>query len=114
MTRTFFRALAALALAARVAGLAPAAAQTGQTFGELVGKVTDDQGGVLPGVTVTLIGPAVMGTPTAITSDQRHLSLPRRQHRHLHTEIRARRLRAARPRGHRRPGAADDHRRRRA
>jgi hypothetical protein len=48
-------------------GLAPAAAQTGQTFGELVGKVTDDQGGVLPGVTVTLSGPAVMGTPTAVT-----------------------------------------------
>jgi hypothetical protein len=37
-------------------------------FGELVGKVTDDQGGVLPGVTVTLSGPAAMGTPTATTS----------------------------------------------
>src|SRR5207247_4013912 len=42
-------------------------AQTGQMFGELVGKVTDAQGGVLPGVTVTLSGPAAMGTPTAIT-----------------------------------------------
>src|SRR5215470_17447682 len=49
-------------------GLAPAAAQTGQMFGELVGKVTDDQGGALPGVTVTLSGPAVMGTPTATTN----------------------------------------------
>jgi hypothetical protein len=49
-------------------GLAPAAAQTGQMFGELVGKVTDAQGGVLPGVTVTLSGPAVMGTPTATTN----------------------------------------------
>jgi hypothetical protein len=48
-------------------GLAPAAAQTGQMFGELVGKITDDQGGVLPGVTVTLSGPNVMGTPTAVT-----------------------------------------------
>src|SRR5262245_15256370 len=37
-------------------------------FGELVGKVTDDQGGVLPGVTVTLSGPAAMGTPTATTN----------------------------------------------
>ena len=46
-------------------------------FGELVGKVTDDQGGVLPGVTVTLSGPAAMGTPTAVTNEQRHLSLPR-------------------------------------
>ena len=61
MTRTFFRALAALAIVFAL-GLVPAAAQTGQTFGELVGKVTDDQGGVLPGVTVTLSGPAVMGT----------------------------------------------------
>jgi hypothetical protein len=53
-----------------VSMLAPAAAfaQTGQTFGELVGKITDDQGGALPGVTVTLSGPAMMGTPTATTS----------------------------------------------
>src|SRR5262245_37552009 len=36
-------------------------------FGELVGKVSDDQGGVLPGVTVTLSGPAVMGTPTSVS-----------------------------------------------
>src|SRR5690242_16940006 len=49
-------------------GFAPAAAQTGQMFGELVGKVTDDQGGVLPGVTVSLSGPAVMGTQTATTN----------------------------------------------
>src|SRR5215510_10880630 len=45
-------------------------AQTGQNFGELVGKVTDEQGAVLPGVTVTLSGPAVMGTQTAVTNDR--------------------------------------------
>ena len=66
MKGTFIRVLVALAIVTTF-GLAPAAAQTGQTFGELVGKVTDDQGGVLPGVTVTLSGPAVMGTPTAVT-----------------------------------------------
>jgi carboxypeptidase family protein len=66
VTRTFFRAFAALAIVSAL-GLAPAAAQTGQTFGEVVGKVTDDQGGVLPGVTVTLSGPNVMGTPTAVS-----------------------------------------------
>jgi len=66
VTRTIFRSLAAL-LIVLAFGLAPAAAQTGQTFGELVGKVTDDQGGVLPGVTVTLTGPAAMGSPTAVT-----------------------------------------------
>jgi hypothetical protein len=70
VTRPFLRALAALIFVVGVlgVGLAPAAAQTGQMFGELVGKVTDDQGGVLPGVTVTLSGPAVMGTMTATTS----------------------------------------------
>jgi hypothetical protein len=69
VTRVFLRALAALGIVLAF-GLAPAAAQTGQMFGELVGKVTDDQGGVLPGVTVTLSGPAVMGTPTATTNAQ--------------------------------------------
>jgi len=69
VTRTFFRMLAALAIVSAF-GLAPAAAQTGQTFGELVGKVTDDQGGVLPGVTVTLSGPAVMGTATAVSNER--------------------------------------------
>jgi hypothetical protein len=61
------RGLAALAIVTAF-GIVPAAAQTGQTFGELVGKVTDDQGGALPGVIVTLSGPAVMGTPTAVTT----------------------------------------------
>ncbi len=67
MRRALLRAFAVLGLVLFV-GLAPAAAQTGQMFGELVGKVTDDQGGVLPGVTVTLSGPAVMGTQTATTN----------------------------------------------
>ena len=67
MTRAILRAFAALAIVCAF-GLVPAAAQTGQTFGELVGKVTDDQGGALPGVNVTLSGPAVMGTPTVTTT----------------------------------------------
>jgi Carboxypeptidase regulatory-like domain len=46
------------------------AAQTGQNFGELVGRIVDDQGGVLPGVTVTLKGPAAMGAPTAVTNER--------------------------------------------
>jgi hypothetical protein len=57
-------------------GLVPAAAQTGQMFGEIVGKVTDAQGGVLPGVTVTLSGPAAMGTPTATASEQGQYRFP--------------------------------------
>ena len=47
-----------------------ALAQTGQNFGELVGKVVDDQGAVLPAVTVTLKGPALMGASTAVTNDR--------------------------------------------
>jgi carboxypeptidase family protein len=75
LTRTISRALAALAIVTTF-GLAPAAAQTGQTFGELVGRVTDDQGGVLPGVTVTLSGPAAMGSPTAVSNEQGRYRFP--------------------------------------
>src|SRR4029450_12359880 len=45
-------------------------AQTGQNFGELVGKVIDEEGAVLPGVMVTLSGPAMMGTQTAVTNER--------------------------------------------
>jgi len=75
VTPTIIRALAALAIVFAF-GLAPAAAQTGQTYGELVGKVTDDQGGVLPGVTVTLTGPAAMGAPTAVSNEQGRYRFP--------------------------------------
>jgi hypothetical protein len=75
VTRTIFRALAALAIVVAF-GIAPAAAQTGQMFGELVGKVTDAQGGALPGVTVTLTGPAAMGAPTAVTNEQGRYRFP--------------------------------------
>jgi hypothetical protein len=75
LTRTITRALAALAIVTTF-GLAPAAAQTGQMFGELVGKVSDDQGGVLPGVTVTLSGPAAMGTPSAVSNEQGRYRFP--------------------------------------
>lgn len=45
-------------------------AQTGAMFGEIIGKVVDDQGGVLPGVTVTLSGPAIMGAPVTMTNER--------------------------------------------
>ncbi len=67
--RAILRALAASAILLAL-GLVPAAAQTGQVFGELVGKVVDAQGGVLPGVTVTLSGPAVMGAQAAVTNER--------------------------------------------
>jgi len=45
----------------------PAWAQ--RTTGEIIGKVTDDSGAILPGVTVTLRGAGVAGAPTAVTSE---------------------------------------------
>ena len=46
---------------------APAYAQ--RTTGTIVGTVTDESGGVLPGVTVTLSGAGVAGTPTTVTGE---------------------------------------------
>ncbi|HMD34791.1 MAG TPA: carboxypeptidase-like regulatory domain-containing protein, partial [Vicinamibacterales bacterium] len=75
MRRSIFRAFATAA-AILAFGLAPAAAQTGQTFGEIVGKISDAQGGILPGVTVSLSGPAVMGTQTATTNESGRYRFP--------------------------------------
>ncbi|HEV3138995.1 MAG TPA: carboxypeptidase-like regulatory domain-containing protein, partial [Vicinamibacterales bacterium] len=69
MGRSIFRALAT-AVVVLAFGLAPAAAQTGQTFGEIDGKVVDAQGAVLPGVTVAMSGPAVMGVQTTVTNER--------------------------------------------
>ena len=46
---------------------APAYAQ--RTTGSIVGTVTDESGAVLPGVTVTLSGAGVAGTPTTVTGE---------------------------------------------
>jgi hypothetical protein len=54
-----------LLLAMAVAMAMPAAAQIDQ--GKLTGTVTDAQGGVMPGVTVTAKSPALMGSRTVVT-----------------------------------------------
>ena len=46
---------------------APAAAQ--RTTGEIIGKIVDESGSVLPGVTVTLRGAGVAGAPSVVTSE---------------------------------------------
>ena len=66
MTRSMVRVVW-YAMCALLLGAVDAPAQTGQMFGELVGKVVDEQGGVLPGVSVTLTGAAMMGAQTATT-----------------------------------------------
>jgi Carboxypeptidase regulatory-like domain len=56
---------------------APLLAQ--RTTGSVVGTVRDAGGGVLPGVTVSLTGPNIVGTQTATTNadgDYRFLNIP--------------------------------------
>ncbi len=61
MKRVFAVSLLALAVAM------PAAAQ--RTTGEIIGKIVDESGSVLPGVTVTLRGAGVAGAPSVVTSE---------------------------------------------
>jgi hypothetical protein len=57
-------------LALMVVGFLVASSASAQTTtGSIRGVVTDDSGGVLPGVTVTLKGPATAGTPTTTTNE---------------------------------------------
>ena len=63
-TRSLF---AALALAAAFLSGSPAAAQTTPT-GTITGNVEDAQGGILPGVVVTVSSPSLQGSRTAVTS----------------------------------------------
>ena len=61
------RATAIAALLALLVGVTPALAQV-QT-GEITGKVTDDTGAVLPGVTVTISSPALIQPQSAVSSE---------------------------------------------
>jgi hypothetical protein len=63
--------LAALFLA--IAGTASAQSQTGEIFG----KVSDESGAVLPGVTVTITSPGLLQPLTATTSDTGSFQFPR-------------------------------------
>jgi Carboxypeptidase regulatory-like domain/TonB dependent receptor len=59
--------------------IVPATAVSAQTTGRIVGQISDTQGAVLPGVTVTVSGPALQGTQVQVTDAQgnyRFMSLP--------------------------------------
>lgn len=66
----------AFTLAMLVASGAPYAQTVSTTTGAINGTATDTTKAVLPGVTVTLSGPAVMGTPTAVTDQNGFFRLP--------------------------------------
>ena len=66
------------ALVAAVAvGLGSAMAAAQSQTGEIFGKVTDESGGVLPGVIVTLTGPGLLQPLTATTSETGSYQFPR-------------------------------------
>jgi hypothetical protein len=55
---------------------ASAWAQTAGGTGVVTGTVTDNTRAVLPGVTVTVTGPAAMGTPSAVTNESGTYRIP--------------------------------------
>jgi hypothetical protein len=55
-------------LALACVGLSAPALAQGNTTGSIAGRITDQQGGVLPGVSVTATSPALQGARTAVTS----------------------------------------------
>jgi hypothetical protein len=75
MRRCFFGLLIAACV---VAIAAPAYAQGGgaSSTGTIQGRVTDAQGAVLPGVTVTATSPALLGQQTAVTSETGNYRFP--------------------------------------
>ena len=69
------RLSAMLAAFALLASLSTAWAQ--QQTGQIFGKVTDESGAVLPGVTVTLTGPSLLQPQVATTSETGSFQFPR-------------------------------------
>src|SRR5688572_16827837 len=69
------RGFRAILLAAGILAAWAVPAQA-QAIGSIFGKVTDAQGGVLPGVTVTVMGPALQQPLTAVTSESGTYQFP--------------------------------------
>lgn len=68
-------AIGVLILCGVALAAAPVFAQ-GSTTGSVNGTVSDNTGAVVPGVTVTVSGPALMGSQTAVTNDQGQYRFP--------------------------------------
>ena len=108
MARWLRSAIGFLALVAICLVSVTAVAQFGESKGNLYGKVVDEQGGVLPGVTVTLSG---QGAPTiATTRRARGVPVPEPLARNVHGQARPdgiRRRHARERRGQPRPEHGD-------
>src|SRR3989454_2611005 len=68
--RAMRRSLSAVLLASHLMVGAASAQTVSATMGAIDGRVTDNTTGVLPGVTVTISGPAMMGTRAATTNEE--------------------------------------------
>ncbi len=74
--KRWFIGLLAVALAAVTASSALAQGGGASSTGTIQGRVTDAQGAVLPGVTVTATSPAALGAQTAVTSETGNYRFP--------------------------------------
>ena len=74
--KRWFSGLLAVALAAVTATSAFAQGGGASSTGTIQGRVTDAQGAVLPGVTVTATSPAALGAQTAVTSETGNYRVP--------------------------------------
>lgn len=72
----WFNGLLAVALAAVTATSAFAQGGGASSTGTIQGRVTDAQGAVLPGVTVSATSPAALGAQTAVTSETGNYRFP--------------------------------------
>ncbi|MGE0862784.1 MAG: carboxypeptidase regulatory-like domain-containing protein [Vicinamibacterales bacterium] len=70
------KGLMALAIALTFAGSAFAQGGGASSTGTIQGRVTDAQGAVLPGVTVTATSPALLGAQTTVTSETGNYRFP--------------------------------------
>src|SRR5688572_23228193 len=74
--RGWTKGVLALAIALACAGNAWAQGGGASSTGTIQGRVSDAQGAVLPGVTVTATSPALLGAQTAVTSETGNYRFP--------------------------------------
>jgi hypothetical protein len=82
------RRLVSLVVALLLLASAAAAQTVSATTGAINGKVADNTGAVLPGVTVTASSPAMMGTRDAVTNEEGLYRFPAWRRRGLPDERR--------------------------